>query len=180
LSVMTCEVQKLRDISTLDKGKPPAQHPYFWHDAELYLTPEYLRGRGTAEPVKASVNAVRVLDGDTIVLWDGSNAGEFFRARRGILASTMSRISHDDTFDKEYFFYAVKHWESFLKGQTSGSGIPHVDKEVLGKIEVFQFPKPEQTKIAEVLLTVDQAIEQTEALIAKQQRIKTGQSTTTE
>lgn len=174
MSAMTYEAQKLRDIVTLEKGKPPAQQPYFGPDAELYLTPEYLRGRGKAEPVKANVNAVRVLDGDTIVLWDGSNAGEFFRARRGILASTMSRISHDDTFDKEYFFYAVKRWESFLKGQTSGSGIPHVDKEVLGKIEVCQFLKPEQTKIAEVLSTVDQAIEQTEVLIAKQQHIKTG------
>lgn len=34
--------------------------------------------------------------------------------------------------------------------------------------------KPEQTKIAEILSTVDRAIEQTEALIAKQQRLKTG------
>lgn len=34
--------------------------------------------------------------------------------------------------------------------------------------------KREQTKIAEVLSTVNRAIEQTEALIAKQQRIKTG------
>jgi type I restriction enzyme S subunit len=34
--------------------------------------------------------------------------------------------------------------------------------------------QPEQIKIAEVLSTVDRAIEQTEALIAKQQRIKTG------
>lgn len=34
--------------------------------------------------------------------------------------------------------------------------------------------KHEQTKIAEVLSTLDRAIEQTEALIAKQQRIKTG------
>jgi type I restriction enzyme S subunit len=174
MSTLTREAQKLQNIATFEKGKPPAQQRHFGPDAELYLTPEYLRGRGTAEPVKASVNAVRVLDGDTIVLWDGSNAGEIFRARRGILASTMSRISHNDTFDKEYFFYAVKYWESFLKGQTSGSGIPHVDKEVLGKIEIFEFLKPEQTKIAEVLSTVDQAIEQTEALIAKQQRIKTG------
>ena len=35
-------------------------------------------------------------------------------------------------------------------------------------------PPDEQAKIAEVLSTVDRAIEQTEALIAKQQRIKTG------
>ena len=34
--------------------------------------------------------------------------------------------------------------------------------------------RAEQTKIAEILSTVDRAIEQTEALIAKQQRIKTG------
>ncbi len=34
--------------------------------------------------------------------------------------------------------------------------------------------KSEQIKIADILLTVDHAIEQTEALIAKQQRIKTG------
>lgn len=33
---------------------------------------------------------------------------------------------------------------------------------------------PEQVKIAEILSTVDRAIEQTEALIAKQERIKTG------
>lgn len=169
-----CKAQKLRDIITLEKGKPPTQQPYFGPDAELYLTPEYLRGRGTAEPVKASANAVRVSDGDTIVLWDGSNAGEFFRGRKGILASTMSRIRHGETFDVEYFFYAVKSWESYLKGQTSGSGIPHVDKEVLSNLEVFQFAKSEQIKIAEILSTVDRAIEQTKALIAKQQRIKTG------
>jgi len=35
-------------------------------------------------------------------------------------------------------------------------------------------PKPEQAKIAEILSTVDRAIEQTESLIVKQQRIKTG------
>ena len=40
--------------------------------------------------------------------------------------------------------------------------------------ELIEFQKPEQAKIAEVLSTVDLAIEQTEALIAKQQRIKTG------
>jgi len=38
----------------------------------------------------------------------------------------------------------------------------------------LRFEIPEQSKIAEVLSTVDRAIEQTEALIAKQQRIKTG------
>ena len=52
--------------------------------------------------------------------------------------------------------------------------------EAINSSELKQWPilypkdKAEQTKIAEVLSTVDRAIEQTEALIAKQQRIKTG------
>ena len=76
--------------------------------------------------------------------------------------------------DTGYFYYALKGWEDYLKGQTSGSGIPHVDKEILGDLSIFNCTKPEQIKIAEILSTVDQAIEQTEALIVKQQHIKTG------
>ena len=47
----------------------------------------------------------------------------------------------------------------------------------IGTIEKLDVPTPppdEQAKIAEVLSTVDRVIEETEALIAKQQRIKTG------
>lgn len=175
MSIIVCKSQKLKDIIiTLKKGKTPVEQPYFGQDAELYLTPEYLRGKASAESVRPGANAIRVVDGDTIVLWDGSNAGEFFRARNGILASTMSLINPNDDFDKNYFFYAVKNREFYLKAQTSGSGIPHVDKEILEGLEIFQFSKPEQAKIAEILSFVDRAIEQTEALIEKQQRIKTG------
>lgn len=174
MTLKCLEYKVLRNIVSIEKGKPPVQQPYFGKDAELYLTPEYLRGRTSAESVKPSINAVRVEDGDTIILWDGSNAGEVFRARKGILSSTMSLLNHDDSFGKDYFLYATKYWETFLKGQTSGSGIPHVDKDVLGKVKIIQFDKPEQTKISRILSTVDRAIKQMEAVVAKQQRIKVG------
>ena len=86
----------------------------------------------------------------------------------------MSRASHAGRFDDAYFFYALKQWEPYLKGQTSGSGIPHIDKQIFGNLAITEFDSREQSKIAEVLSTVDRAIEETEALIAKQQRIKTG------
>ncbi len=86
----------------------------------------------------------------------------------------MSRASHAGRFDDSYFFYALKHWEPYLKGQTSGSGIPHVDKEILGNLAIIEFDVREQSTIAKILSAVDRVIEQTEALIAKQQRIKTG------
>ena len=165
---------RLRSFVTLEKGKPPAAQPYYGPDADRYLTPEYLRTGGECALVKAARRSARVEDGDTILLWDGSNAGEVLCGRAGILASTMSRASHAGRFDDAYFFYALKHWEPYLKAQTSGSGIPHIDKEIFGNLAITEFDLREQAKIAEVLSTVDRAIEQTEALIAKQQRIKTG------
>lgn len=51
----------------------------------------------------------------------------------------------------------------------------HITRKELERFSsLFPLSLVEQSKIAEVLATVDQAIEQTEALIAKQQRIKTG------
>jgi type I restriction enzyme S subunit len=169
----TC-FRPISSIVTFNKGKPPVQLPYHGPDAAPYLTPEYLRGKGSFEYAKPSPNAPIVDDGDTVVLWDGSNAGEIFLGRAGLLASTMSLVRHSKDFDKSYFFYSLKRWENYLKGQTSGSGIPHVDKEILGKLELYLLPLNEQSKIAHILSSVDRAIEQTEALIAKQQSIKSG------
>jgi type I restriction enzyme S subunit len=56
----------------------------------------------------------------------------------------------------------------------SGSTRYGLPVSAIEAVEIPTPPKPEQSKIAEILSTVDRAIEQTEALIAKQQRIKTG------
>jgi len=58
--------------------------------------------------------------------------------------------------------------------RASGSTRYGLPVSAIETVEIPTPPKPEQTKIAEILSTVDRAIEQTEALIAKQQRIKTG------
>ena len=165
---------RLRTCVTLEKGKPPVSQPYYGPDADRYLTPETLRNGGECALVKAAPRSPRVEEGDTVLLWDGSNAGEVLRGCAGILASTMTRVSHAGRFDDTYFFYALKQREQYLKGQTSGSGIPHIDKAVFGNLAITEFDLREQSKIGEVLSTVDRAIKETEALIAKQQRIKTG------
>ncbi len=57
---------------------------------------------------------------------------------------------------------------------TGSAGQQRVPAAFFNSFRVPRLPLTEQSKIAEVLSTVDRAIEQTEALIAKQQRIKTG------
>ena len=61
-----------------------------------------------------------------------------------------------------------------INGLVIGSNYPAINLTAVRSLKVSTPPKPEQSKIAEILATVDRAIEQTEALIAKQQRVKTG------
>ena len=72
--------------------------------------------------------------------------------------------------DDRFFFYMV----SWAAGKIGNYGYDRHFKHLKEFSCDYPEGKSEQTKIAEILSTVDRAIEQTEALIAKQQRIKTG------
>jgi type I restriction enzyme S subunit len=63
---------------------------------------------------------------------------------------------------------------SAFAAMTGSAGQQRVPASFFSSFRVPQVAKPEQTKIAEILSTVDRVIEQTEALIDKQQLIKTG------
>ena len=72
------------------------------------------------------------------------------------------------------FFLESFHFKIQHQLQTQGSAQVNVGPTHLQKMHIPLPPIKEQAKIAEVLSTVDKAISETEALIAKQQRIKTG------
>ena len=88
------------------------------------------------------------------------------------------------TIDTAYFLSdfgdTVPKWLYYLlcnidlRALNEATGVPSLSRDSLYTISTPTPPPDEQAKIAEVLSTVDRAIEQTEALIAKQQRIKTG------
>lgn len=141
-----------------------------------YLTPELLRGNSSSIEYCLENESVSVSDNEVIILWDGSNAGEILKAKAGALASTMARIKIQSlAIDSSYLHYFLKNYEYRIKNQVRGSGIPHVDRKVFSELpDDFPVTLSEQRKIAEILTAVDDAIEQTEALIHKYQRIKQG------
>ena len=165
---------KLEKVLTYQKGKSPLKG-FVSQKQILYLTPEYLRGNSAPNYISDFPGKVEVEDGDLLLLWDGSNAGEFFIGKNGVLSSTMVKFKFNlNDYNREFLFYQLKGIEGYLKSQTNGSGIPHVDRELLLKIKFSRFSSFEQIRIAEILSTADSAIGNTEALISKYQRIKTG------
>ena len=90
-------VTKLRYVSTIRKGKLPGQiHPSQINGSDLpYLSMEFLRGE-TEDPcyVALTHQALCAEPEDILILWDGSNAGEFLRAKKGVVSSTEIGRAH--------------------------------------------------------------------------------------
>jgi len=152
----------LRDLATINYGRDPSA--ILDHDGKypVYGTSGSERhGRGY------------LYDGESIIL-----------GRKG----TIDRVhfAHDRfwTIDTAYYLSdfkdTVPKWLYYflcsidLRGLNEATGVPSLSRDLLYKILTPIPPKGEQSKIAEVLSTADRAIEETEALIAKRQRIKTG------
>ena len=152
----------LRDLATINYGRNPCA--ILDHDGEypVYGTSGSDRhGRGY------------LYDGESIIL-----------GRKG----TIDRVRFADgrfwTIDTAYYLSdfkdTVPKWLYYflcsidLRALNEATGVPSLSRDLLYKISIPTPPLSEQSKIAEGLSTADRAIKQTEALIAKQQRIKTG------
>jgi restriction endonuclease S subunit len=172
------EVKKLVEVINYVKGRKPKK----LHDRKAsemflpYLTAEYMRG--LEEPKwcnpQEDQKLARVEEGDIIMIWDGSYAGHVFTGFNGILASTMIKIVPNQKVNGKFLYYFLAKNFYVFRGTTTGTGIPHVNKKVFDE---FLVPIPslkEQQKIAEILSTVDEAIQKTNEIIAKTERLKKG------
>jgi type I restriction enzyme, S subunit len=120
--------------------------------------------------------------GDLIIAKTGATIGKaaLFPGdlTKGLIASSCLKVSFDRTkADPRLFLYLIispQGQNSIIEG-AGGSTRTTINIRPFGAIE-FSFPKSvaEQSKIADVLLAVDQAIEIVEASIAKLNRIKQG------
>jgi len=72
------------------------------------------------------------------------------------------------------FLYYYFLWTVDLKQIAGETAVPSVKKSSLELIPIIFPPLPEQRKIAEILETIDNAIEKTDRIIEKYKRIKQG------
>lgn len=116
------------------------------------------------------------LDGKNIFLATGGVANiKYFEGEAAYSTDTYA-ITTRDEIDAEYLYFDLLNFLYYINANYfQGSGLKHLQKKDLKKHQIL-FPenKPEQTQIARILSKVDEAISQTEQLIAKYTRIKMG------
>lgn len=163
----TCRV---RDICDLGRGRVISAQ-------EIERNPGVYPVYSSQSSNKGKMGSIDTFDFDgEYVTWttDGAYAGTvFYRSGKFNCTNVCGTLRAKDT--NIFMPFLAYKLSTLTKEHVSYVGNPKLMNGVMANIELLiPSSKPEQTKIAEILSTVDRAIEQTEALIAKQQRIKTG------
>lgn len=131
----------------------------------------------------AAMTKGHLQDRDVLVNKDGANTGKvgLFRDPGNEQACINEHLfllrGNAAKITQEYLYYTLlsERVQTIIRNRISGSAQPGLKAEFIDNVPIY-LPDSisEQEKISEIIGTLHQAIEQTEALISKRQRIKTG------
>lgn len=94
-----------------------------------------------------------------------------------VISGQMLRIRlPEDSIDRRYLIHALrsKPVQDQITGASVGSTRQSINTQILESLSIVTLPLPEQRRIAEILDAADEAIRQTERVIAKLRAVKAG------
>jgi type I restriction enzyme, S subunit len=146
-------------ISTSDIAEFPGQYPIYSSSA-----------KGSGEFGKYG----HFMFDEELITWSIDGGGKFFhRSKHKFSVTNVSGYMKADSlkWDLYFLYYLLDFQHKYIAFDYQAKAHPSVIKNLY---KLVLLPLQEQEKIADILSTIDRAITQTEAIIAKQQRIKTG------
>ncbi|WP_455539117.1 restriction endonuclease subunit S [Terrisporobacter sp.] len=166
---------KFKYIYTSQKAKLPKE---LFDDATLtpYMSIDYIRN-SKIQPMYAKEGDF-CSENDTLLIWDGSNSGEFIIEHpEGYAPSTTAIIRiKSNKINKKFGDYFLKSLEKELRNNTNGMGIPHVNGEFLRNSYICIPKLDEQHRIAnfldEKVGELNSTIDKTKATIEELKKYK--------
>ena len=115
-------------------------------------------------------------EGETLILSTGGSAAVHYGKGQFAYSTDCWALEprHENVDGRFLYYFLTSQIDRIDALGFEGSGLKHLRKAFIREYPFPEFSRQEQTVISDVLLTLDRAIEETEALIAKQQRIKIG------
>lgn len=117
----------------------------------------------------------RITTGDLVFSWSATLKAMIWKNGDGALNQHLFKVVPQSGTDKAFLHYLLEGNMDRISFGSQGSTMKHITRKELQRFRVeIPIEETEQRRIAEILGTVDAVIEQTEALIAKQQQMKAG------
>ena len=157
------ELIKLATILHMEKGKKPIAQAK--DSLEGYLPYVDIKAfeRGIVDNYASVNKSLLCEDGDLLIVCDGSRSGLTGYAIKGVVGSTLSKISADG-LNTKYLRYFIQSKYSLLNTRKKGTGTPHLDANIL-KESMIAVPSPlEQERIVS---RIEELFSQLDASVAE-------------
>ena len=121
------ELKPLGDLISFVKGKKPKSVS---PKQEENMLPHILTSslEGKYNEFCESNKLVTIEYHNTIMLMDGSNSGRIAIGHNGVIGSTLAKINLDNNKLWAVIYQFLKHKEADIQANTTGTTIPHTDK----------------------------------------------------
>jgi len=149
----------LEKAAAVQKGKKPSSFSTDSDRSLRYLEAAVLRHQREPKHVPR-LDLSRLVCAeqlDTLILWDGANAGDIFPGQSGVVASTMARVRVvSPKIIPEFLHCYLLRLSSHLRHTAAGSTVPHVRGKIVAALPVPLPPLPVQERIVEILQKADE------------------------
>jgi len=116
----------------------------------------------------------KIKNGDLLFSWSASIGIYIWKHGDAVLNQHIFKVVPKANINKLFLYYDLLLAIEQLKGRVHGSTMKHFQKNELKTTFIPIPPLEEQQKIAEILSTIDEAIQKTDDIIAKTERLKEG------
>lgn len=172
-------IYEVGDIVT--GSTPSTKVSDYWNGNYPFYTPGDLGLKKNCERTEKKITKKGMEMGRTIpensILFTciGSTIGKLSIAKnRGLTNQQINTVVVYGSFDYNFVYYKLRHESNVIRSIAAQTAVPIINKSDFSKFRFYYPPLPQQKKIAKILSTCDELIEQTEAAIAKYEALKQG------
>jgi type I restriction enzyme S subunit len=158
-------IEKLGNVVFAQKGSKPKQ----LFDEEFESCIPYVDikcfEKGIVSRFTNVIYANRFCDvDDVLMVWDGARSGLVGMGVKGAVGSTLTKLQSDIIYSK-YLYYFLSMQYDYINMNPRGTGIPHVDPNILWNIEIAIPPFPEQQRIINHIESLFEKIDKAQEMI---------------
>ncbi len=173
---MMFDTISLDQLATFEMGQSPNSKFVVESDEGI----PFLQGCaefGTITPnfVVSCIRPKKICKPGDILISVRAPVGDLNKAdREYCIGRGLAAIRFKNGIDTNFGWHLLSYWATSLRVVAQGSTFEAIGKQELANLQIADIPLPEQRRIAEILDTIDKAIQKTEALISKLKVMKQG------
>lgn len=130
------EIFEFREFFKFVKGKKPKIiEENKFEGSYKYLTIDVLNNNSFLYCTNEKV--IEVTSQNVLMVMDGASSGVTFFGQSGIVASTLAKLDlYNKKISNQFLYILMKYYEEDIKSHTTGSAIPHTDKEYVYRLKI--------------------------------------------